>query len=107
MLLWIAVLPLAFIVSSAVPLCLAFVGALIRRTAGESAGNFVEWVVFVIRGILFVAVGTLIAPSAHIIVAIVLAAIQTVASVSPVGKASCRLATILGAVGTLLYFIVV
>jgi hypothetical protein len=105
-LLWIAVLPVAFIVSSGVGLGLAYLGGLVRHSAGESAGNFVEWLIFVIRGILFVAVGALLAPSARVIVAVVLAVIQTLACVSPVGKASCRLATILGAVGALIYFTV-
>ncbi|MEI6279976.1 MAG: hypothetical protein WCQ16_11445 [Verrucomicrobiae bacterium] len=105
-LLWIAVLPVAFIVSSAVPLGLAYLGGLIRRSAGESAGNFVEWIIFVIRGVLFVTVGSLLAPSSRVIVAVVLAIVQTLACVSPVGKASCRLATILGAIAALIYFIV-
>ena len=103
-LLWIAVLPVAFLVSSGVTLGLAYLGGLVRQSAGEPAGNFVEWLIFVFRGILFVVVGALLAPSARIIVAVVLAVIQTVACLSPVGKASCRLATILGAIGAVIYF---
>lgn len=103
-LLWIAILPVAFIVSSGVTLGLAYLGGFVRQSAGESAGNFVEWIIFLIRGILFVAVGALLAPSACVTVAVVLAVIQTLACVSPVGKASCRLATIFGAAGALVYF---
>ncbi len=102
--LWIAVLPVAFIVSSGITLGLAYLGGFIRQWAGELAGDVVELTIFVIRGILFVAVGALLAPSARITVAVVLAVIQTIGCVSPVGKASCRLATILGAAGALIYF---
>jgi hypothetical protein len=102
---WIAVLPVAFIASSAVTLALGYLGGRLRASTGESIGNVFEWFVFLIRGILFVAVGVLLAPTARLAVAIVLATIQILACVSPVGKPSCRLATVIGAAASLLYFI--
>jgi len=104
-LLWITVLPVAFIASLAVTLSLPYLKGLVHHAAGESAGRLVEWLVFAVRSILFVALGALVAPSARVTVAIVLAVIQTVASVTPVGNPTCRFATFLGVAGPVIYFI--
>ena len=105
-LLWAAVLPVAFLSSSVLTLLGFEYGATpVRQVAGESTGKLVEWIIFGVRSILFVAAGTLIAPSARVAVAIILGIICVVASENPINNPACRLATILGTSAAVVYFI--
>ena len=76
-----------------------------RHFAGELTGNIVEWTVFAIRSVLFVAAGTLIAPSDHIAVAIILGVIHLIASETPFYNRVCWLGTFLGTSATVGYLI--
>jgi len=76
-----------------------------RKVAGESTGKVVEWIIFAVRSGIFVAAGTLIAPSARVAVAIVLGVIHALASENPINNSACRLATVLGTAGAVGYFI--
>jgi len=105
-LLWIAVLPVAFLSSSALTLLgLEYGASAARKVAGESTGKVVEWIIFAVRSVIFVAAGTLIAPSASVAVVIILGVIHAVASENPINNPACRLATVLGTSGTIGYFI--
>ena len=105
-LLWIAVLPVAFLSSSALTLLgLEYGASPARQVAGESTGKAVEWIIFAVRSVIFVAAGILIAPSASIALAIILGVIHAVASENPINNPACRLATVLGTSGTVGYFI--
>src|SRR5438094_6777772 len=87
MLLWTAVLPAAFLSSSVLTLLGFEYGARpARKVAGESTGKVVEWIIFAVRSVIFVAAGTLIAPSARIAVAIILGVIHALASENPINK---------------------
>ena len=106
MLLWTAVLPVAFLSSSVLTLLGFEYGARpARKVAGESTGKVVEWIIFAVRSVIFVAAGTLIAPSARIAVAIILGVIHALASENPINNSACRLATVLGTSGAVAYFI--
>jgi hypothetical protein len=107
MLLWTAVLPVAFLSSSVLTLLGFEYGARpARKVAGESTGKVVEWIIFAVRSVIFVAAGTLIAPSARVVaVAIVLGVIHALASENPINNSACRLATVLGTSGAVGYFI--
>jgi hypothetical protein len=99
-------LPVAFLSSSLLTLLGVEYGAShARQVAGESTGNVVDWIVFAVRGVFFVAAGTLIAPSAQIAVAIILGVVHAVASESPINNPACRLATVFGTSGAVVYFI--
>jgi len=63
------------------------------------------WIIFAVRSVIFVAAGTLIAPSARIAVAIILGVIHALASENPINNSACRLATVLGTSGAVGYFI--
>jgi hypothetical protein len=105
-LLWAAVLPVAFLSSSALTLLGLEYGARpARKVAGESTGKVVEWIIFAVRSVIFVAAGTLVAPSASIAVVIILGVIHAVASENPINNPSCRLATVFGTSGAVGYFI--
>ena len=105
-LLWTAVLPVAFLSLSALTLLGLEYGATpARKVAGESTGKIVEWIIFAVRSVIFVAAGTLIAPSARIAVAIILGVIHALASENPINNSACRLATVLGTSGAVGYFI--
>lgn len=105
-LLWIAVLPVAFLSSSALTLLgLEYGASAARKVAGESTGKIVEWIIFAIRSVIFVAAGTLIAPSASVALVIILGIIHAVASENPINNPACRLATVFGTSGTVGYFI--
>ncbi len=100
MLLWTAVLPVAFLSSSVLTLLGFEYGARpARKVAGESTGKVVEWIIFAVRSVIFVAAGTLIA------VAIILGVIHALASENPINNSACRLATVLGTSGAVGYFI--
>src|SRR4030095_2619171 len=72
-LLWLAVLPVAFVVSSVFTLWgMGFGARYARSFAGELTGKIIEWIVFAVRSVIFVGVGTLIAPSHRTVAAIVL-----------------------------------
>ena len=107
MLLWTAVLPVAFLSSSVLTLLGFEYGARpARKVAGESTGKVVEWIIFAVRSVIFVAAGTLIAPSARVVaVAIVLGVIHALASENPINNSACRLTTVLGTSGAVGYFI--
>jgi hypothetical protein len=84
-LLWTAVLPVAFLSSSVLTLLGFDNGARsARKVAGESTGKVVEWIIFAVRSVVFVAARTLIAPSARIAVAIILGVIHALASENPI-----------------------
>ena len=105
-LLWVAVLPVAFISSSVFTLWGMGYGAKhARHFAGERTGNIVEWMVFAIRSVLFVACGTLIAPSDRIAVAIILGVIHLIVSETPSYNRVCWLGTFLGTSVTAGYLI--
>ena len=105
-LLWIAVLPVAFIASSAFTLWgMGFGARYARHFAGELTGEIVEWIVFAIRSVIFVASGTLIAPSHPIVVAIILGVIHLVVSETPFYNRVCWLGTLLGTSATVAYLI--
>jgi hypothetical protein len=105
-LLWIAVLPVAFLSSSALTLLGLESGvSAARKVAGESTGKVVEWIIFAVRSIIFVAAGILIAPSPSIALAIILGIIHAVASENPINNPAFRLATVLGTSGTVGYYI--
>ena len=107
-LLWVAVLPVAFMASSAFTLwALGYGAEHVRRSAGELPGNVVEWIVFAVRSVLFVASGTLIAPSHRIAVAIILGLIHLMASETPVYNRLCWLGTFLGTSASVAFFIAV
>ena len=76
-----------------------------REVASESTGKVVEWIIFAVRSVIFVAAGTLIAPSASIAVVIILGVIHAVASENPIDNPTCRLATVFGTPGAVGYFI--
>ena len=76
-----------------------------RHFAGERTGNIVEWMVFAIRSVLFVACGTLIAPSARVAVAIILGVIHLIVSETPFYNRVCWLGTFLGTSATVGYLI--
>ena len=83
--LWTAVLPVAFLSSSVLTLLGFEYGARpARKVAGESTGKVVEWIIFAVRSVVFVAARTLIAPSARIAVAIILGVIHALASENPI-----------------------
>jgi hypothetical protein len=105
---WVAVLPIAFISGSAITLLGMEYGAEhARRVGGDPTGYVVEWIIFAVRGVVFVAAGTLIAPSARVVVAIILGIIHVIASESPTYNRTCWVATVLGTSGVVLYFITV
>ena len=104
--LWLAVLPVAFVSSSAFTLCGMGYGARYARSfAGEVTGEIVEWIVFATRSVIFVASGTLIAPSHRIVVAIVLGVIHLIVSETPFYNRVCWLGTFLGTSATVGYLI--
>jgi len=76
-----------------------------RSSGGELTGAIVEWIVFAIRSVIFVAFGTLIAPSHHILVAIVLGVIHLIVSETPFYNRICWLGTLLGTSATVGYLI--
>src|SRR5438045_9044936 len=95
MLLWTAVLPVAFLSSSVLTLLGLEYGARpARKVAGESTGKVVEWIIFAVRSVIFVAAGTLIAPSASIALVIILGVIHAAASRNRINHPTCRLATV-------------
>jgi hypothetical protein len=105
-LLWAAVLPVAFLSSSALTLLGLEYGARpARKVAGELTGKAVKWIIFAVRSVIFVAAGTLVAPSASIAVVIILGVIHAVASENPLNNPTCRLATVFGTSGAVGYFI--
>jgi hypothetical protein len=105
-LLWLAVLPVAFVVSSAFTLWgMEFGVRYARSFAGEVTGNIIEWIVFAIRSVIFVGVGTLIAPSHRTVVAIVLGVIHLIVSETPFYNRVCWLGTFLGTSATVGYLI--
>jgi hypothetical protein len=105
-LLWITVLPVAFVSSSALTLLGIEYGAgLARRFAGELTGNAIEWIVFALRSVIFVASGTLIAPSNRTAVAIILGVIHLITSETPLYNRICWLGTFLGTSVAVAFFI--
>ena len=91
---WVAVLPIAFISGSALTLLGMEYGAKhARRVGGDPTGYVVEWIIFAVRGVVFVAAGALIAPPARVVVAIILGMIHVIASESPIHNRACWLAT--------------
>jgi hypothetical protein len=100
------VLPVAFISSSAFTLWGMGYGAEhVRRFAGELTANIVEWTIFAVRSVIFVASGTLIAPSNRIAVAIILGLIHLKVSETPFYNRVCWLGTFLGTSATVGYLI--
>jgi hypothetical protein len=105
-LLWLAVLPVALVVSSAFTLWGMEFGARYARSfAGELTGKIIEWIVFAVRSVIFVGVGTLIAPSHRAMVAIVLGVIHLIVSETPFYNRVCWLGTFLGTSATVGYLI--
>src|SRR5207249_2908454 len=105
-LLWISVLPVAFILSSALTLCGMGYGAeLAHRFAGELTGNAIECIVFALRSGIFVASGTLLAPSNRTAVAIILGVIHLIMSETPLYNPICWLGTFLGTSAAVACFI--
>jgi hypothetical protein len=78
---------------------------LARRFAGELTGNAIEWIVFALRSVIFVASGTLIAPSNRIAVAIILRVIHLMVSETPFYNRICWLGTFLGTSAAVGFFI--
>jgi hypothetical protein len=76
-----------------------------RHFAGELTGKIVEWTVFAARSVLFVASGTLIAPSNRIGVAIILGVIHLMVSEAPLYNRLCWLGTFFGTSATVGYLI--
>ena len=104
--LWAAALPVAFIASSAFTLWgMGFGARYARSFAGELIGEIVEWIVFAIRSVIFVASGTLSAPSHRIVVAIILGIIHLIVSETPFYNRICWLDTFLGTSATSGYLI--
>ncbi len=107
-LLWLAVLPVAFVASSAFTLWGMEFGARYARSfAGQLTGEIVEWIVFAIRSVIFVALGTSIAPSSRIAVAIILGVIHLIVSETPFYNRVCWLGTFLGTSATVGYLIAI
>jgi hypothetical protein len=73
--------------------------------SARPARKVVEWIIFAVRSVIFVAAGILIAPSASIAVAIILGVIHALASENPINNSACRLATVLGTSAAVGYFI--
>jgi hypothetical protein len=104
--LWLAVLPVALVASSAFTLWGMEFGARSARSfAGELTGKIIEWIVFAVRSVIFVGVGTLIAPSHRAMVAIVLGVIHLIVSETPFYNRVCWLGTFLGTSATVGYLI--
>ena len=107
-LLWVAVLPAALVVSSAFTLWGMEFGARHARSfAGELTGKMIEWIVFAVRSVIFVAVGTLIAPSHRAVAAIVLGVIHLIVSETPFYNRVCWLGTFLGTSAAVGYLIAI
>ena len=104
--LWLAVLPVAFALSSAFTLWGMEFGARYARSfAGELTGKIIEWIVFAVRSVIFVGVGALIAPSHRTVVAIVLGVIHLIVSETPFYNRVCWLGTFLGTSAAVGYLI--
>jgi hypothetical protein len=71
-------------------------GAERARHFSELTGNIVEWIVFAVRSVIFVASGTLVAPSHRMTLAIMLGVIHLLVSETPFHNRTCWLGTFLG-----------
>jgi hypothetical protein len=84
---------------------MGYVARYARQLGGGLTGEIVEWIVFAIRSVIFVASGTLIAPSHRIGVAIILGVIHLIVSETPFYNRVCWLGTFLGTSAAVGYLI--
>ncbi|MEJ0090317.1 MAG: hypothetical protein WDM80_11315 [Limisphaerales bacterium] len=94
---WVAVLPIAFMLWAVIGFALALCVAPARRIVGDKSANAAMVGVFFIQGVVFVAVGGFIAPSAKLTTAVVLAVIQLGVSWTSPGRKDCATASAIGA----------
>ena len=94
---WVAVLPVAFVLWALTGYAFALCVGFLRRVAGDGPANAAMLVVFFAQGAVFVVVGALVAPSATLVVAVILGAIQLAVSWTSPGRKDCAVAGAIGA----------
>lgn len=94
---WVAVLPIAFVIWAITGYLLAACAGVVRRDSDDKSANAAMVGVFFIQGAVFVVSGTIVAPSAALAVAVVLAFIMLAVSWTSPGRKDCAVASAIGA----------